>query len=269
MSNTVMLVHGAWVTTACWASFRSLFEAKGYHVVVPAWPYLDRPVAELRRGPDPRLANITIKALVDHFEQQIGALAEQPVLIGHSFGGLIVQMLLDRGLGSAGVAIDAGPPRGVLPSATAVAAALPVLRKWRGWNRIASMSFNSFSRTFANTLPPGEQRDAYDRHIVPAPGRIYFQAALGIGTGVDFGNPKRPPLLLMAASEDRTSTPSMVRAMYRKHSRAPSRTDIKEFPARSHWLIAEPGWEEVANAAVAWIELNAEPCQLNDRPVNY
>ena len=105
MSKTIMLVHGAWVTIDCWSSFRDFFEAKGYRVVVPEWPYLDRPVEELRRNPDPRLAKMTIKGLVDHFVKQIRDLPEQPVLIGHSFGGLIVQMLLDRGLGAAGVAI--------------------------------------------------------------------------------------------------------------------------------------------------------------------
>jgi len=119
------------------------------------------------------------------------------------------------------------------------------------------MSFESFSKTFANTLPANEQRAAYDKYIIPAPGRIYFQAALGMGNAVHFKNPKRPPLLLIAAQEDCTSTPSMVRAMYRKHRRAPSRTDIMEFPARSHWLIAEPGWEEVADKALAWAEAQA------------
>ena len=259
MSKTIMLVHGAWVTTDCWTSFRDFFEDKGYRVVVPEWPYLDRPVEELRRSPDPRLAKMTIKGLVDHFEKQIRDLPEQPVLIGHSFGGLIVQMLLDRGLGAAGVAIDPAPPRGVLPSVTAIWSALPVLLMWRGWSRIASMSFKSFSTTIANTLSQSEQRRAYDRYIVPTPGRIYFQAALGVGNAVDFANPKRPPLLLTAASEDRTVTSSMVKAMYRKHSRAPSRTDIHEFPNRSHWLIAEPGWEEVADKALKWAEVNAKP----------
>jgi hypothetical protein len=161
----------------CWTSFRDFFEAKGHRVVVPEWPYLDRPVEELRRSPDPRLAKMTIKGLVDHFEKQIRDLPEQPVLIGHSFGGLIVQMLLDRGLGAAGVAIDAAPPRGVLPSVTAIGSALPVLLMWRGWSRIASMSFKSFSTTIANTLSQSEQRRAYDRYIVPTPGRIYFQGA--------------------------------------------------------------------------------------------
>ena len=248
-----MLVHGAWVTTDCWTSFRDFFEAKGHRVVVPEWPYLDRPKRELRRNPDPRLAKMTIKGLVE-LRKSIRDLPEQPVLIGHSFGGLIVLMLLDRGLGAAGVAIDAAPPRGVLPSVAAIVAALPVLLMWRGWSRIASMSFKSFSWALANTLSQSEQRRAYDRYIVPTPGRLYFQEALGVGNAVDFANPKRPPLLI-AASEDRTSTSSMVKAMYRKYSRAPSRTDIHEFPNRDHWLIAEPGWEEVADKALKWAEV--------------
>jgi pimeloyl-ACP methyl ester carboxylesterase len=259
MSKTVMFVHGAWVTSGCWSNFRKPFEDRSYAVVVPPWPYMDRPVAALRSSPDPQMATLTIKDLVDHFDAQIRSLPEPPILIGHSFGGLIVQMLLDRGLGAAGVAIDAGPPRGVLPSPTAIKSALPVLLAWRGWSRILTMSFKSFSTTFANSLPASEMRATYGRQIVPAPGRIYFQAALGLGNGVTFNNPKRPPLLLIAAAEDRTSTPSMVRAMHRKHSRAPSRTDIVEFPRRSHWLIAEPGWEEVADKALNWAEANTKP----------
>jgi pimeloyl-ACP methyl ester carboxylesterase len=258
MSKTILLVHGAWVTTHCWSGFREFFEAQGYDVVVPAWPHMNKPVEELRRSPDPRISALTIKDLVDAFEEDIRSLPEAPIIIGHSFGGLIVQMLLDRGLGAAGVAIDAGPPRGVLPSFTAIKSALPVLLAWRGWSRILTMSFKSFSTTFANTLAPSQQRETYEQHIVPAPGRIYFQAALGFGNAVKFNNPKRPPLLLTAADEDRTSTPSMVRAMYRKHRQAPSQTDIIEFPNRSHWLIAEPGWEKVAGAILKWIETNAK-----------
>ena len=257
MSKTILLVHGAWVTTGCWSGFRDFFEAQGYQVVAPPWPYMDRPVEALRSTPDPRIAALTINDLVDHFEKHIRALPEAPIVIGHSFGGLIVQMLLDRGLGAAGVAIDAGPPRGVLPSPRAIQSALPVLLAWRGWARILSMSFEGFSTTFANTLSPSQQRETYADHIVPAPGRIYFQAALGIGNAVNFKNLKRPPLLLTAAAEDRTSTPSMVREMYRRHYQASSQTDIVEFPKRSHWLIAEPGWEEVAGAILKWLVANA------------
>jgi pimeloyl-ACP methyl ester carboxylesterase len=259
MSKTIMLVHGAYVTPDCWAQFRKFYEDRGHTVVVPAWPYFDRSVAELQRGSDPRIAALTIKDLVEHFDKLIRALPEPPILIGHSFGGLIVQMLLDRGLGAAGVAIDAGPPRGVLPSLRAIRSALPVLLAWRGWSRILTMSLKSFSTTFANTLPPYQMKATYERYIVPVPGRIFFQAALGLGNGVNFKNPKRPPLLLIAAAQDRTSTSSMVRAMHRKHKLAPSRTDIFEFPNFSHWLIAEPGWEEVAEKALKWAEANATP----------
>ena len=254
MSKTILFVHGAWVTPESWDQFRSFFEARGYRCIAPAWPFMTRPAADLRASPDPELAGLTIKALVDHFERQIRALSEPPILIGHSFGGLIVQMLLDRGLGKAGVAIDAGPPRFVLPSFRAILSALPVLLSWLGWRRIHTMSFKSFSNTFANGLPPEEQRPAYDRYIVPAPGRIYFQAALGIGNGVNFSNPQRAPMLLVAGDEDRTSTTSIVRAMHRKHSRAPARTDFIAFAGRSHWLIAEPGWEKVASGVANWID---------------
>lgn len=254
MSKTVVLVHGAWVTPESWVKFKRLYEAKGYEVIVPPWPYMDKSAESLRRQPDPRLAKLTIKNLVDHFEAQIRALPEPPILMGHSFGGLIVQMLLDRGLGVAGVAVDSGPPRGVLPSLRASLSALPVLTTLGGWSRILSMSFASFSKTFANTLPAKDQRAAYEQHIVPAPGRIYFQAALGIGNAVNFKNQERAPLLLIAADQDRTTTASMVRSMFRKHSRSSSRTDLMEFAGRSHWLIAEPGAEEIAQKALTWAE---------------
>lgn len=253
MTKTIMLIHGAWVTPASWADFRSFLEARGYTCIAPTWPYMDRPAAELRASPHPEFARQTIRDLVDHHDRLIRALPEPPILIGHSFGGLIVQMLLDRGLGAAGVAIDAGPPRGVLPSLRAIASALPVLLAWRGWQRALTMSYQSFATTFANGLPAGRMRQAYEQHIVPAPGRIYFQAAIGIGNGISFANPRRAPLLLIAGEADRTSTPSMVRAMFAKHQRAPSRTDMLSFAERSHWLIAEPGFDKVAGGVVDWL----------------
>lgn len=253
-SNTVMLIHGAWVTPECFAGFKEIYEARGYRVIVPHWPFMDASLKQLRDSPDSRLNTMTIKNLVDHFESEVRVLSEPPILMGHSFGGLIVQMLVDRGLGVSGIALDPAPPRGVIPSFTAVKSAAPVLLTWRGWHRVLTMSYKTFANTFANTLPKVEMLDAYEKHIVPAPGRIYFQAALGIGNAVKFDNPKRPPLLLIVASKDRTSTPSMVRAMHRNHSKAPAETSFKEFPNRSHWLIAESGWDEVASYAIAWAE---------------
>ncbi len=255
MKKTILLIHGAWMTPACWASFRSLYEARGYECLTPPWPFLDRPIGELRRAPHPELASVTIKNLVDHFHRIIRSLPEPPIVMGHSFGGLIAQMLADRGLGLAAVAIDPGPPRWVLPSPTAIRSALPVLSSWNGWNRVLTMSFASFAGTFANTLPPSDQRDAYETQVVPAPGRIYFQAAFGIGNGVRFGNSGRPPMLLLSGRADKTSTTSMARSMLKKHRRSPIPVDLIEFEGRSHWLIAEPGWEEVAQRALDWCEL--------------
>jgi pimeloyl-ACP methyl ester carboxylesterase len=254
MPQTIMFVHGAWVTPASWGKFKSFFEAKGYSCVAPGWPYIDKPVAELRKSIDPRFAEQTIRRLVEHYKQHLGSFQEPPILIGHSFGGLIVQELLDLGFGRLGVAIDPGPPRWVFPSLPALKSALPVLLTWNGWNKLHTMSFADFCTSFANGLPASEQRSAYDEQIIQAPGRIYFQAALGLGNGVDFANPKRAPLLLISGGKDLTVTPSMVRATYQKHKQSPAPVELIEFPDHSHFLIAEPGWEDVAGAILVWIE---------------
>lgn len=252
MSKTIVLIHGAWLSPASWDGFRSRYEAQGFRVVAPGWPYDDRPVVELRRSPNPALARVGIKEIVDHYEMLIRALPESPIIMGHSFGGLFVQLLLDRGLGTAGVAIDPGAPRGVLPGPLTLRTALPIFTAWNGWKRILTMSFEDFASGFANKLPQAQQRAAYDRYIVPTPGRIYWQGAFGIHTKVNWSNPNRAPLLLTAAEFDRTVQSSMVRANYRKQLKAPSVTALKEFPKRSHFLCVEPGWEEVADYALEW-----------------
>lgn len=262
MTRTIMLIHGAWLTPDAWDKFRQRYEPAGYTVHAPAWPMLDRPVADLRRTPDPALGRLTIGAITDHYATLIRALREPPILMGHSFGGLIVQLLLDRGLGAAGVAIDPGPPAGVLPTLTALMAAAPVLLTWAGWNRVMTMSPEAFARDFANTLSPAQAQAAYDRYVVPAPGRIYFQAALGIGNRINWRNDRRPPLLLIAGEKDRTADAAMVRAMYRRHRRSRSVTALQPFPGRSHWLCAEPGWEEIADAALTWASAHAASGEL-------
>ena len=254
MSKSILFVHGAWVTPSCWDSFNSYFEARGYVCQAPACPYLDRPVAELKRGIDPKFAGLTIKALVDHYARIIAALPKPPVLVGHSFGGLIVQLLLDRGLGRSGVAIDPAPPRGIRPSWTAITSSRALLLSWRGWSKLHTMSLKDFGQTFANGLPADAVQHAYDTQIVQAPGRIFFQAALGLGNGLDFTNQKRGPLVLIAGDLDRTVTPDMVQAMYRHHKQTPRPVALLRFPGRSHYLIAEPGWEAVAQGALKWVE---------------
>ena len=255
MINSVMFVHGAWMTPACWAGWRARFEAEGFTTAAPAWPYLSESKASLPAGgPDGAFAHVGIADLVNHYARLIEGMPMPPVVIGHSFGGLITQLLLDRGLGRAGVAIAPGPPRGVIPGPKAVRANLAGLAGFRGWRRIQVMSEKAFARSFANTLSAEESKRAYHDDIVPAPGRIFYQAAFGKGTKVHFGNPKRPPLLITVGSEDRTAPPSMAQAIYRRQSKSPSHTDLREFPGSSHYIVTEPGWSDVADHVLGWLK---------------
>lgn len=256
MADTVMLIHGAWLTPSSWDRFRQRYEAAGVTVVAPPWPYLDGSVEALRAAPDPRVARLGLRQIVDHYAAQIERMPAPPILIGHSFGGLIVQALLDRGLGAAGVAIDPAPPFGVLPTPPAIWTSLPVFAAWNGWNKVLRMSLRGFSTGFAQTLPEAEKPYAWEKFIVPAPGRIFFQALLGIGSRIDWTSPKRAPLLMIAGEKDRTAPASMVRANFRKQRRAPSRTEFRAFAGRSHWLCNESGWEDVADAALRWARTN-------------
>jgi pimeloyl-ACP methyl ester carboxylesterase len=257
MTKTVMLIHGAWLTPAAWEKFRGRYEAKGYTVVAPPWPLEDVPIEQLRRSPHPDLGKTTITKIVDHYDKLIRALPEPPIIMGHSFGGIFMQLLLDRGLGAAGVGVDPGPVRGVIPRPRTLLSALPVFVAWRGWSRVLSMTFKQFATNFAQKLPAAEMRPTYDRYIVPTPGRIYFQGAVGIGAGINAKNPDRAPLLLIVGEKDRIISPSTVEANYRKQRHAPSVTAFKMFPGRSHFIFAEKGWEEVADYAIEWASKHA------------
>lgn len=233
------------------------FREAGYDCIAPSWPYLDRPVEELRRDPAPELAKLGVGDIVDHFDRIISTLPEQPILIGHSFGGLIVQRLLDRGRGVAGVAIDPAPPRGVLATPAAVINSLPVFLSWRGWAKVHTMSEKDFAKGFANKLTPEQQRACYRDYVVPTPGRIFFQAAIGRQTGVNFKNPNRPPLLITAGLEDRTVPSSMVRSNFKKQSRAGSVTELLELPGFCHFVMVQDGWRDIAARILEFLKANA------------
>jgi pimeloyl-ACP methyl ester carboxylesterase len=259
MSDTIVFIHGAWVTPQCWEKMQRYFQARGYTCLAPTWPHKDRPIDELRRTPPPALAGLGVTEIVDHFERIIRGLDKPPILIGHSFGGLFVQMLLDRGLGTAGVAIDPAPPRGVLPVQWSVYKSnAGILFTWRGWKKIVHMSFRQFRYAFVNTMSPAEQRAAYEQHVVPETGRIFFQAGFALldprrATRVNFQNATRAPLLLIQGGSDHVVAPGVVRSNFKKYRGSLARTDCKLFPGRCHWIIAQEGWEEVAEYIADWL----------------
>lgn len=257
MPSSVILIHGAWLTSPSWRPFVEYLGNKGYACSAPPWPFDDRPVHELQADPDPGLASLGVAEIVDHYDRLIRDHSDQPLLIGHSFGGLFVQMLLDRGLGAAGVAIHPAPAKGVLPNLGIIRANLRPLTKWRGWRKTLSMPVSEFRTLFANGLAPEVVESEFEEQVVPTPGRVFFQAALAPFhdlTKIRYDNPNRAPLLLMAGSEDRIIPTSIVAATYERHAASPCRTEFDEVEGRSHYTIREPGWEEVAERCIEFFE---------------
>jgi pimeloyl-ACP methyl ester carboxylesterase len=260
MKKTIVFVHGAWLTSLSWENFSRYFEKLGYTCVAPEWPFRDKSVSELRADTPAALAKVGVKELVDHYEGILEELTEPPILIGHSFGGLIVQELLDRGLGSAGVGLDPVAPEGVLAvDWTVLKANSNVLFRWMNWEKVLTMSFPEFQYAFVNTFPEEEQKKYYDRYVVPETGRIFFQAAFAAidpqhALRVNFKNNERAPLLLITSEYDHLVPAHVTRVTYNHYKLSTSRTDFHEFPGRSHLLIAQDGWEEVADYVSNWLD---------------
>lgn len=256
-SKTIMLIHGAWLNGRCWDGFKARYEAQGYTVTAPDWPFDDRPPEELRRAPAKELAHLGQRDLIAHYEALIAALPERPILIGHSLGGVIVQHLLDRGQGVAGVAIHPAPTPGVPLGPHAIVSALPVFSDPFSGRKALQMSRKFFRTRFAQTAP-AEQSDAlYDRYVVPTPGKVYWDGVIN-AMKLHWANAARPPLLLVGGELDLIADASMTRAIYAKQSRAPSATELKILPGRSHWTCLDPGWEEVADLALSWAVAHAD-----------
>ena len=261
-TKTIVLIHGLWMTPLSWDLFRKFYEAQGYRVFTPAWSRLQGEVEDIRRNPS-ALAGLGITEVVDHYEKFVRALEEPPILVGHSFGGLIVQILLDRGLGAAGVAIDSATPKGIwkLPF-SAIKSVNPVLSNPFNYNRTVTLTFEQFKYAFANTMSETEARSAYEQNAIPGPGRPIFQAALAnfnpwAATKVNYRNHHRSPLLLIAGTQDHLVPAVQNRINYQKYAHSNALTDYKEFPYRSHMIVAQEGWQEVAEYALSWAQNNA------------
>jgi pimeloyl-ACP methyl ester carboxylesterase len=264
MARTIVFIHGAWVTPLCWESFQPFFESRGYATVAPPWPGKEDTVEAQRLRPSPRLEGLGVREIVDHYERALTGISEPTILIGHSYGGLFVQLLLDRGLGAAGVAIDSAPPRGVFAFYPSTVRSLGrVLLTWRGWRRIVRTPFPDFRYAFVNNMQPDQQRAAFDRYVVPETGRIFFQSALApfnpnSPTRLDYMKRDRAPLLLIAGGSDHIIPAALNRANYRRARRNPALTSLKDFPGRTHWIIAQDGWQEVASFIADWLDESLE-----------
>ncbi len=254
-----MFIHGAWLTPLCWDNWVQFFSARGYSCIAPPWPFHEMSVQMLRADPPAGLARLGVAEIVDRYAARIRIEKTPPILIGHSFGGLWVQLLLDRGLGAAGVAIHPAAPRGVSPIRfSSVKSTAPFLFTWGAWWKEVQMSLPMFRYAFTNGLPRDYQEQEFRRHIVPEAGRIFFQllcAPLNKKSpmALDFGNTSRPPLLIIAGSTDTIVPASVNRANHKRYVEAGVPTGYKEFPGRCHWTISQPGWEKVAEHAAGWL----------------
>jgi pimeloyl-ACP methyl ester carboxylesterase len=241
LSKLVVFIHDAWLTPASWDHFQSRFTACGYVCMAQPWPPLKDSADALGLG---------LSVLVEYYALMIAAMPQPPLLVGHGFGGLIVQLLVDQGYGSAGIAIAPVPPRGIRPGVLAFDL-LPVLLS-AGCSPQIDLSLKRFARNVAPTVPQADLLMMFQRHVVPAPTRIFYEAALGVDSRINFANDQRPPLLLLTGADDRCIRASLVAANYRRYHRSAAPIAYKCFATHSHWLITEPNWEEVADYAIEW-----------------
>ena len=255
----IVLVHGLWMTPSSWDTWAQRYRDLGHEVIVPGWPGIDnRTPAEVRRNPKP-LQGLGIKKAVDHYDRIIRELPEKPIIMGHSFGGIFIQMLLDRGLGIAGVGVEPGQPAGVtvLPLTT-LRTGFPILSNPFGIDKAKPLSKGHFHFTFGNDLSRADSDREWEASAVNSANRIFFEGVLSLPkkksgiTRVDFQKKDRAPLLLISGSIDHVAPPAIQKATLKKYSAGPSLVERKEFPGRTHRIVSQDGWEEVADYALNW-----------------
>jgi pimeloyl-ACP methyl ester carboxylesterase len=255
----VVFIHGLWLLPSSWDRWVSVFEEAGYAALAPGWPDDPETVEEARAHPEV-FAGKTVGQVADHIAGVIGKLTRKPAVIGHSFGGLLTQIVAGRGLSAASVAIDPAPFRGVLPlPLSALKASRPVLGNPANRNRALSLTYDQFRFAFANAVGEDEAKELYATFAVPAPGRPLFQAATAnlnpwTEAKVDSKNPDRGPLLLISGEKDNTVPWAIANASYKKQRRNAGVTEIAEIPGRGHSLTIDSGWREVADTALAFVK---------------
>lgn len=253
-----VLIHGLWLLRGSWERWAALFEGAGYAVVTPEWPDDPATVAEANARPEV-FAGKTVGQVADHLARIVGGLDRRPVVVGHSFGGLLTQILAGRGLSAASVAIDPAPFRGVLPlPVSAIRASLPVLKNPANRRRAVGLSYEEFRYAFANAVDARQARELYETYAVPASGAPLFQAATAnlnprTEARADTTHPDRGPLLIISGEKDTIVPWAMANAAYKRQLRNREVTEIVELPDRGHGLILDDGWREVADTALTFL----------------
>ena len=255
----LMLIHGAWLSSRSWENYVDYFGKQGFAVSAPEWPRKQGEVEEMRETAD-QSAGLGVQEIVDHYTELIQALDEPPVLIGHSYGGLFVELLLDRGLGRAGVAMSPAPPKGILalPFST-LKAGSPALAHPSKWHGVVALTLEEFTYGFVNTYSPEDAAAAYERYAVPETGQIFYEAGfanfhLHPPTEVHFKSAERAPLLIVGADKDHTVPASLSKAQFKRYEKSPAKTDYLEFAGRPHLHMTALDWQEVAAAIDSWLD---------------
>jgi non-heme chloroperoxidase len=254
----VVFIHGLWLLPHSWDRWATVFEQAGYAPVQPGWPDDPETVEEANAHPEV-FAHKTVGKVAEHCAAVIGQLKAKPAVIGHSFGGLLVQIIAGRGLSAVTVAIDPAPFRGVLPLPfSALKSASPVLGNPANRNRAIPLTYEQFRYSFANAVSEDEAKQLYETFAVPASGAPLFQAATAnlnprTEAKVDSKNPNRGPLLIISGEKDNTAPWAIANASYKRQKRNQAVTEIIEMPNRGHGLVIDSGWREVADTALAFV----------------
>jgi pimeloyl-ACP methyl ester carboxylesterase len=254
----VVFVHGLWLLPSSWDRWATFFEEAGYTALTPGWPDDPATVTEANAHPEV-LAGKTVGQVADHTEQVIRGLKRKPAIIGHSFGGLLAQILAGRGCSAATVAVDPAPFRGVLPlPISALRSSFPVLGNPANRHRAVPLTFEQFRYAFANAVSEAEAKELYEQFAVPAPGAPLFQAATAnlnpwTEAKVDTENPDRGPLLIISGEKDHTVPWAIASASFHQQQKNRGITEIVEIPNRGHALTIDSGWREVATTALNFV----------------
>jgi pimeloyl-ACP methyl ester carboxylesterase len=259
--DTIVLIHGFWVTPRSWEDWIAHYEARGYTVLAPAYPGFEVEVEALNADTSP-IEALTVPAIIEHLEAVVGALDKPPILMGHSAGGVFTQILLDHGFGAVGVAINSAPTEGVaVVPLSQVKATFPVLKNPANRHKAVGLTAEQWQYAFTNTFSEERSRELYERYAIPASGGIFWESAFASlepghqSSYVDYKNDDRPPLLFISGSEDHLMPPSVQRSNA-KHYKSNTVTEVKEFEG-PHLLPAREGWEEIADYALDWAESHA------------